>query len=264
MGLLYPDSDQLVPYARKYWRQYRRKGGKEMAVCDDFKRTLAREVPIHFIGVWDTVSSVGMQNIILHVSDFPFCFSNPSVKTVRHAVSIDERRAFFRQNLMGHYPNQDVKNVWFAGVHSDVGGGYPPPECGLSKEAFQWMMAEAQLSGLKIKTAPLSGAYADALTQGSPPDPLGPIHHSLTWKWAAAEVIPTRHISMTDHNQYHWAMNLGRPRNVLASKDIPGVAVHESVLDRIDRLGAYRPPNLPNSSAGLRAIYRIEPRIHVK
>ena len=60
---------------------------------------------------------------------------NPDLKIVRHAMSIDERRAFFRQNLFGapDNPTQDVKEVWFAGVHSDVGGSYPESESQFSK-----------------------------------------------------------------------------------------------------------------------------------
>jgi uncharacterized protein (DUF2235 family) len=51
----------------------------------------------------------------------------PDVPVIRHAVSIDERRAFFRQNLVHESAaaDQNVKQVWFTGVHSDVGGGYP-------------------------------------------------------------------------------------------------------------------------------------------
>src|SRR5207244_5040722 len=59
---------------------------------------------------------------------FPFTTAthNPDFGIVRHAISIDEHRAFFRQNLFGPpaTSQQDVRDVWFAGVHSDVGGSY--------------------------------------------------------------------------------------------------------------------------------------------
>lgn len=62
----------------------------------------------------------------------------------RHAVSIDERRAFFRTNLWfrreGGGGPLDLKQVWFPGVHCDVGGGYPEEESGLSKIAREWML----------------------------------------------------------------------------------------------------------------------------
>jgi uncharacterized protein (DUF2235 family) len=69
------------------------------------------------------------------------------MKVVRHAISIDERRAFFRQNLFGtpHAPQQqDIKEIWFAGVHSDVGGSYLESERQLSKISLQWMVATAR------------------------------------------------------------------------------------------------------------------------
>ena len=64
-----------------------------------------------------------------------------------HAVSIDERRAFFRQNLIKPATNQDVVELWFPGVHCDVGGGYPTDEGSLWRVPFQWMLNEAQKAG---------------------------------------------------------------------------------------------------------------------
>jgi uncharacterized protein (DUF2235 family) len=257
VGLLFPDSDQLVSYATTYWQQYNSPGGKD--VCNEFKKTMARPCPVHFIGVWDTVSSVGLKNIILHLSDFPFTYQNPEVTHVRHAVSIDERRAFFRQNLMGRWsPDQDVRNVWFAGVHSDVGGGYKPSECGLSKITYEWMMSEAKACGLQINMGADEGNYPYELTHGQAPDPCGTLHDSLTGGWLLAEVIPTRHNSPVD-GKYQWSMNLGRPRNIAASRSQPGVAVHTSVLERMDKMPSYRPPNLPGSSGAVASTYTIEP-----
>jgi uncharacterized protein (DUF2235 family) len=96
----------------------------------------------------DTVSSVGW---IYNAIDLPFTAKNPDIRTVRHAVSIDERRAFFCQNLfVKASADQDIEQVWFAGVHSDVGGGYLEAESGLSNLGLQWILCEAELAGLKI------------------------------------------------------------------------------------------------------------------
>jgi uncharacterized protein (DUF2235 family) len=120
MGLVYPATENLLSYAQNYWlKDYgpQTKGGKIYA---EFKATLARPCPVRLIGVWNTVGSVGFFN---NFRTFPHTMHNPEVTHVRHAVSIDERRAAFRQNLMLPIPpTQDVKNVYFAGVHSDVGG----------------------------------------------------------------------------------------------------------------------------------------------
>jgi uncharacterized protein (DUF2235 family) len=261
VGLLYPDSNQLVPYATNYWRQDKGASSPGGQVCAEFTATLARPCPIHFVGVWDTVSSVGFVNLFRNVSSYPFTFRNPGVAHVRHAVSIDERRAFFRQNLMEQaFPGQDVKNVWFAGVHSDVGGGYAPDESGLAKLAFEWMMVEAVAQGFRIDRGDTAAGYFRELALGQLPDPAGKLHRSLTGAWYVAEVLPIRHYSFQD-KKYHVRFNLGRPRDVGISRTIPGVSVHESVLQRMDGVPAYRPPNLPATSAGMRSLYPIEPRV---
>jgi uncharacterized protein (DUF2235 family) len=262
VGLLYPDSDQLVPYATNYWKQHGKEGSPGAKVCEEFKATLARECPIHFLGVWDTVSSVGFINLFFHCSAFPFTYENPSVKHVRHAVSIDERRCFFRQNLMGRaFPTQDVKNVWFAGVHSDVGGGYRPDESGLSKLAYEWIMVEASKHlGFEIFVGGPADGYTNELSLGQPPDPCGKLHKSLVGFWWIAEFLPIGHYSTVDR-KYHWRMNLGEPRDVAFSRALDGVFIHESVLDRMDADPGYRPPNLPGSSGDVRAQYKIEPRV---
>ena len=78
--------------------------------------------------------------------------NNPDFNIVRHAVSIDERRAFFRQHLFGHAESdkQNVKEICFAGVHSDIGGSYPESESELSKITLQWIVSDAESAGLRL------------------------------------------------------------------------------------------------------------------
>jgi uncharacterized protein (DUF2235 family) len=71
------------------------------------------------------VSSVGW---IENPLSLPYSADNGDIAIGRHAVAIDERRAFFRTNLWRPRPDggpKDLKQVWFPGVHCDVGGGYP-------------------------------------------------------------------------------------------------------------------------------------------
>jgi uncharacterized protein (DUF2235 family) len=146
VGLLSKGNEDLIPYAI---RMIKRKK-IDFAVAADFNKTFSIECTPHFIGVWDTVSSLGWVYNAVH---FPFtrATSNPDLRIIRHAVSIDERRAFFRENSFGppHDPLQDIREVWFAGVHSDVGGSYPEAESQLSKIALRWMLCEAELAGRK-------------------------------------------------------------------------------------------------------------------
>src|SRR2546427_1596399 len=147
VGLLSRGNEGLIPYAIRMIKQRR----IDFEVAGDFKKTFSRECKPHFVGVWDTVSSVGWVYDAVH---FPFtrATKNPDYMIVRHAVSIDERRAFFRQNSFGdpHDAQQDIKEVWFAGAHSDVGGSYPESESQLSKIALRWMLGEAERAGLRV------------------------------------------------------------------------------------------------------------------
>ncbi|WP_109993133.1 DUF2235 domain-containing protein [Salinisphaera sp. LB1] len=118
------------------------------------------KLPIHFLGVWDTVGALGVPDHmhLLGVLDDPkrYQFFNtrltPAVKIARHAVAIDERRASFMPTLweastLEQHP--DARQVWFPGVHCDVGGGYR--ETGLSDGALDWMIHEAQHAELQFR-----------------------------------------------------------------------------------------------------------------
>jgi uncharacterized protein (DUF2235 family) len=252
VGLLQPGAANLVPYALRYWQKdfgAESVGGK---LCAEFKATLARPCPVHFIGVWDTVGSVGMIN---NFRTFPFTMKNPEAAHVRHAVSIDERRACFRQNLMvPAFEGQDIRNAYFAGVHSDVGGGYPPGETGLSKIAFEWIVREARAHDMDVDDA----TFAHELNEvGAPPDPAGPLHVSLKGGWWLVELIPDRRYSFEDKQRHwHW-FEFSKPRNVQRAAAEPFVCLHESVIERIQRCPDYRPVNLPHDEATLRQVFRI-------
>jgi len=110
---------------------------------------------IHFLGVWDTVGALGIPDnlAILNLLDDRkrYAFHDTDLSTqvlqARHAVALDERRASFAPTLWtATERHAGVKQVWFPGVHCDVGGGYA--ETGLSDGALAWMVAEAAAHGL--------------------------------------------------------------------------------------------------------------------
>lgn len=71
------------------------------------------------------------------------------VETARHAVAMDERRHTFSPTLWTDVaPGRDVEQVWFPGVHGDVGGGYA--QAGLSDGVLLWMMEEAAASPCRL------------------------------------------------------------------------------------------------------------------
>ena len=109
-------------------------------------------VSIKFMGVWDTVAAVGTPvDELTEVLNFlwPFKFPNLKlgqyVKKACHALAIDDERRTFHPVLWdGSTESKDstrIEQVWFAGVHSNVGGGYPKQ--GLSLVALCWMMDKA-------------------------------------------------------------------------------------------------------------------------
>lgn len=253
VGLLRPGSENLIPYAQQYWQKDFGPGTPGGRLCAEFKRTLTRECPIHFIGVWDTVSSVG---IINQFRTFPWTYKNPLVAHIRHAVAIDERRSCFRQNLVAPaFQGQDVKNVWFAGVHSDVGGGYPPASAGLARIAFAWMMREAAALGMQIDAARLKEALHAA---GAGPDPCADQHESLKGGWRLVELIPVRRFNWETH-KHEWRWPWGAPRAVVRNAAAPHVRLHSSVIQRLQGRPDYRPRNIPHDEPTLRATFQIEP-----
>ena len=121
--------------------------------------TAAGKTPIHFVGVWDTVGALGVPDdlALLNLIDDPREHEfhdtslGPTVANARHAIAIDEMRASFAPTLWTNWDpaKTDVKQVWFPGVHGDVGGGYL--QKGLSDAALLWMIEEAEAKGLELR-----------------------------------------------------------------------------------------------------------------
>ena len=247
MGLLSRGNHDLVPYVMRLFRSIRgnrhgeQSGKRYWEVCNSFRWTFgrdtgndARHFPVHFLGLWDTVSSVGWA---WDPETYLFTASNPSVANARHAVSIDERRAFFRQNLLKFDSLgklQDWKEAWFPGVHSDVGGGYSEDDGALWLAAFDWMVSESMQFGLAFDLNRLNRVRNHH--RKAPAHPWGePSHESLRGFWKALEYYPKRHWEKARGYAYRW--NKGRARFIPE-----GAAIHESALLRI-RSSDYRPRN---------------------
>lgn len=238
-GLLRPGNQPSIRYVL---RMFKKKGKKndDFAIAAKFKSTFSRNIRIHFVGVWDTVSSVGW---LYDPLTLPFSFQNPSIDIGRQAISIDERRSAFRQNLMKAVNEQDLKQVWFAGVHSDVGGGYPEQESGLAKITLSWMLDEAEQAGLLVD--PQAKQHVLGLDgQGmAVPNPEAQIHESLKGPWWILEIFPRRHYDTTlTPPRYRWKIPLRTPRRIAAD-----AVIHSSVEERMAKIPAYRPVNLPKA-----------------
>ena len=264
-GLLYPGNEGQIPYiTRMFARVSRAAAGERQTfrVFWDFKKTFSRYVNLHFVGVWDTVSSIGWayDPVIL-----PFSARNPIMEIGRQAISVDERRCYFRQNSWGApfkvgdrgyflSRDQDIKQVWFAGVHSDIGGSYIEPESGLSKLTLEWMMNEADAAGLLINSQKADVILGNAPPPRDPgyaivkPNPCAEMHESLCKFWWLLEVLPHSYWDWDKARRY-WTIPRGARRIIPEDS-----CIYQSVIDRMEYCG-YRPSNLPKS-------YTVEPYRH--
>lgn len=209
-----------------------------------FKETFGRTVAIKFMGIFDTVKSVGW---VYDPTVIPYTSSNPSVGTLRHAMAIDERRAFFRQEAWSYKrsPNTDCLQVWFAGVHSDIGGGYPPETSQLASVSLCWMLGEAIAHGLKVDRA--RSLREMRPPQGAPSDLTAKMHNSMLPGWKVLEWIPTFVWSTAEKRRRLHVGSMppfGKPRpRTIPENSLIHVSVKKRLLQRTD----YRPPNLPEA-----------------
>lgn len=140
----------------------------------------------HFLGKFDAVSSVGWA---WNPTTFPWTATMPDVTHVRHALALCERRAKFWTNRVNAVAGQDVKDVWFAGAHSDVGGGYQPPDHQLGRVTLGWMLRQAVDEGLLLNDPNALAGLAATLLH----DEQGEQHESLEKAWWALEWVPLPH-----------------------------------------------------------------------
>jgi len=142
-----------------------RRSTREEVACQvrqQFTSPEGADAAIHFIGVWDTVESVGIPLLQRSITSDAGTLNKPRLRHIRHAISMDEHRLTFAPRL---YADDDYKigdetdpansrslrQRWFRGVHSDVGGGYGTNEAGLSDQAYRWMLNEAIGCGLRTE-----------------------------------------------------------------------------------------------------------------
>lgn len=156
-GLLKRKHADKIPEAYSLYRKRTKASSPNEPVPVKFRKdyAVADITHIEFVGVWDTVGALGIPVPFwgtLGEHEFLFHDTEPSkiVRHARHAVSIDENREDFDASLWDDKPGLDLKQVWFSGVHSDIGGGYS--EHGLSDTAGKWMIKEAGLFDLIFET----------------------------------------------------------------------------------------------------------------
>lgn len=273
IGIIPPEQRNLAEYGLTAYKKASddhaaQKPGNDLQDAWLFGRIAGGQLArIEFIGVWDTVSSVIVprrDRLLPGIQTLRFTRTNPAVKCFRQAISIDERRRMFRLNRwidpQSYRPHpfssrreiaQDILQVWFAGVHADVGGGYPESESGLSKFPLIWMLAEAKKAGLTYNEE-----LCEVISHGGelhgghefyvPPNATGMLHRSLKGLWWLLEYIPKnkrwREWNTSGPTFLGYYLPLGEPRVIP-----PDSLIHASVRDRMEKDPDYRPINLKDS-----------------
>jgi hypothetical protein len=140
---------------------------------------------IRFLGVWETVGALGIPEalnpfgFLKNQYQFHDTTLSPEVERAVQALAIDEQRNNFFPTLWTPEDGADdarVSQVWFPGVHADVGGGYKETE--LSNATLQWMLSEAQLCGATFRPQMLGQLpKADQVLSAAVH---GVLHNSLT------------------------------------------------------------------------------------
>lgn len=170
-GILPQSREDLIQEAFKIY-QIRNQMRRLRKAVEFIDRNHTMWCKIKFLGVFDTVAALGIPNKFFSFLFEPFSRSkfhsfelSKSVIYARHALSIDEERRLFSPVLWAPLVNDPLpdrmKQVWFSGVHTDVGGGYK--EDHLSNISLQWMLREAIDKGLLIyERAPAYKSFKNA------------------------------------------------------------------------------------------------------
>lgn len=233
-GVLKPDAkgpkgtlDSAIEAAFKAYRA----SGRSQA--ESFKGAFQphRDVEIQCIGVWDTVDAVGvpfdwLRDLLSKVIKWRFHDSDlsPLVRNGFHAIAIDDERETFDPVMWNETNKPDgqvIEQVWFAGVHSNVGGGYPRE--GMALVSLDWMMTRAESGGLRFVPA-----LRDQVRQGA-----------------------NVHAKLYDSRSGAKAFYRYRPRDIAAfaqKHDAAPPKLHHSVFERVAwQTDDYAPAQVPGA-----------------
>jgi uncharacterized protein (DUF2235 family) len=222
-GILKIENLDLVQRAYSIYRSRKPEFQPREIEATLFRKTFAVEETtiIRFIGVWDTVGALGnplfLHGFLSNRNQFHDTELSTRISYAFHALAIDENRKNFEATLWHQKPdskNQVLEQVWFPGVHSDIGGGYPENETGLSDSALQWMLEKAQSCNLMFDTI------------SAKPNPMAAMHESYQGLYTLQDKL-FRPIGYVDPDK-------GNTNEFL----------HTSVIERYTNDTKYRPKNL--------------------
>ncbi|HZI91415.1 MAG TPA: DUF2235 domain-containing protein [Thermoleophilaceae bacterium] len=245
-GILRAEHVGRIKDAYRLYRDRAKPSAPNGIEAEIFRRMYSHDDrPIRFVGVWDTVGALGIPSDAVRLPlltrrwTFHDTTLSSRVQAAFHAVAIDERRKPFKPTLWVQQPHagdQTLEQVWFAGVHCDVGGGYR--EQALAEIPLLWMVKRARECGLAFKPDHFltpdgqPDEESRRLGKHTAPDPLGEIHESYK---SFYRLLPPR-----------WRPLTGAEN--MPGDSPPGSALHLAVAStavaRAEGLPGYAPPEL--------------------
>ena len=150
-------------------------------------------LPVRYVGIWDTVEATGL--LRWGVLNWPYTHELSNALRIRHAVSIDEWRRPYREFLVtndavnqppaGAAPEAAaIQEVWFAGVHTDVGGTYQP-DCSLAEITLKWVL-DGVVREFDLRERDSYSRLLGHLALAAKPAAFAGGIHKLEWTWKLA------------------------------------------------------------------------------
>lgn len=238
-GILLPGNRDRIKEAYALYRNPDKDSEPSGIAAELFRRSYSHsEIYVDFVGVWDTVGALGIPidgfrpPILSRMWTFHDTTLSRYVLNAYHAIAIDERRRPFRPTIWvkkDDVQNQTLEQVWFTGVHCEVGGGYRDPE--LSEIPLLWMAEKARSCGLAFKPDHLVATNTD-------PDPKA--------RREGMRVAPDYRAALRDSRTGFYQLVPAYDRRLAgdARAEVNGGALASSAKKRYYEDGSYRPPGL--------------------
>jgi hypothetical protein len=227
--------DEKLPEAVARYQRLDPANGRPGQSATEFRHDYCHpETPIEFLGVFDTVGALGVPGAMRRRHQFHDVRLSDAVRCARQALAVDEPRMKFEPCLWdatdSDTEDERVRQVWFEGCHSDIGGGYA--ETGLSDTALLWMVAEANKQGLVFDET-LLREYLGASSSAIRHDPSRPLFRLL-------DLAIRLRIRLGRHD----GRAFQGPHRRLHRPDCLSVRVAECTADHYRDGAEYRPANL--------------------
>jgi uncharacterized protein (DUF2235 family) len=220
-GILNKRFSEKVPEALDLYRNRKPAFHPNADAAKTFRKDFSIETKIKFIGVWDTVGSLGIP-----ISELRMFFNHNKhkfhdvqissiIENAFHAIGVDEKRKPFKATLWDSLETRklNMEQKWFPGVHGNVGGGYPDSD--LADVTFLWMKEKAEACGLEFEN--------NFFEKKLHPNPKGMLYNSLTLLYKL----------MGKHNRKIGETSKGNEE------------LHKSTIERLhDESVEYQPENL--------------------